>query len=666
MIQKILLITHTEKRGYKIQTHDNQEIAVFVWPTREEAERQKNNLGRDYYSKIEKPIAKAWAEFYEYCTYKEVKFFSILLDESNDQYFYDLKATKLKEGQDFTFDTMDLIFRANKSFFSIEDEKEKKGYKGRLKKISETFEKFQKEKKSHGDKKCIYDEGVVSIYITTVYGERFDEYVKNQEKEMEPNKHRWSEVKNILNKKESIKIKEGYKAYLKFIVLNKKTGEPGLGEKTVKDYFDALNGDNLNFLLTKEARDQNINKISLYTIDNLSDFEIIKTKLKDNVSFKFLAWNDIYTSLQHYENFLRLKDILLNNNCKNNSEHEVPDVAHQTIYFGAPGTGKSYELNKLVEKSFCENYERVTFHPSYMYGHFVGTFKPFTKNETITYKYVPGILIKQLIKAYKKPNENFALVIEEINRANVSAVFGDIFQLLDRDENGDSQYLISTSEELQQYLQENINESELEQEVKDKLKPKFEKLYLPKNFYILATMNSADQGVMPLDSAFKRRWEFKYLSINKASDKNEKEFKNYEFEVKSTQEVNSTQEVKSKKYNWDEFRRAINNKLSNLHIPEDKLIGPYFISSKILKESITTPEKLTEVIKDKVLMYLYDDVTRAHRSELFREGTYKTYSKLCEEFDNDCLALFKNGLNIEDNEEKKKKKNKEENLNHEN
>ncbi|MDQ0567727.1 McrB family protein [Mycoplasma yeatsii] len=618
------IIDYTENRGYKIQTDSGEEIAVFVWPTKEEIHDTEGNE--------EKLMAQAWAEFYEYCNNNEIKFFSIMLDESEDKYFYDLNTVKLKKDHNFTFDTIDLIFRANEWYFK---KRKSSSYMSRLEKIFNNYQKFKKKEKIHNKQEKIYEGGKACISLTVVDKNRFIEYAKSKSQQFYKSKYTWSEVANILNKEESEDIKEKYKQYLTTEVQSKKS-DNNLSESTVGDYVDALSGNILNYLLRKT----NVNKISIYTIDNKKDFEVVKTKIIENVSFKFLGWNDLYTSLQHYENFLE----------KNQStDLKKLNISHQIIYFGAPGTGKSYELNKLVKDNFKENYERVTFHPSYMYGHFVGAFKPFTKNETITYKYVPGILIKQLIKAYEKPNENFALVIEEINRANVSAVFGDIFQLLDRDENGDSQYLISTSEELQQYLQENINQSKLEQEVKDKLKPKFEKLYLPKNFYILATMNSADQGVMPLDSAFKRRWEFKYLSIDKASDENKEEFNNYEFEVNS------------KIYKWNEFRTALNDELSKLHISEDKLIGPYFISSKILKESKSNPEKLTEVIKDKVLMYLYDDVARAHRSELFREGTYKTYSKLCEEFNKDCLGLFRHTLVLKDIREKTKEENKEEN-----
>ena len=289
-----------------------------------------------------------------------------------------------------------------------------------------------------------------------------------------------------------------------------------------------------------------------------------------------------------------------------------------------------------------------------MYGNFVGAYKPFPKilknkdgsiktdsdgniQETITYEYIPGVLMKQLVKALENPNKDYLLLIEEINRANVAAVFGDIFQLLDRNEMGESEYFIATSKELQEHLVKVFKDVELTEEVSKKLKNDFSRLYLPNNLYIWATMNSADQGVMPMDTAFRRRWEFKYLGINDAADANKEDFTNYKFKI------NSTETVK-----WDEFRRELNKKLSSLNIPEDKLIGPYFISKSILEG--TDLDRLTETIKNKVLMYLYEDAAKAFRSSLFAEGKYSTYSEVCNYFDENALSLFKGNLEVETEE----------------
>lgn len=305
-------------------------------------------------------------------------------------------------------------------------------------------------------------------------------------------------------------------------------------------------------------------------------------------------------------------------------------IPYQKIYFGAPGTGKSYLLNKEVgELGYI--HERVTFHPNYMYGNFIGTFKPFPKKidnkEEITYKYVPGVLLRLLIEAFKNPEKKYMLVIEEINRSNTAGVFGDFFQLLDRNEDGESQYPISTSEELREYLKEEFGEGN---SIKEKLGENFEKIYLPNNLYIWATMNSSDQGSMPLDTAFKRRWNFKYIGIDEGEE-----------EVKEKYSFKNA----NKKYLWNDFRKKLNEELlKKCNVPEDKLLGPYFIDKTTLDSS--TEDELTEIIKNKVLMYLYEDIGKMYRNALFSDKV-KTYSDLCSIFLEDINKAF-NGIEFQD------------------
>ena len=324
---------------------------------------------------------------------------------------------------------------------------------------------------------------------------------------------------------------------------------------------------------------------------------------------------------------------------------------HQRIFFGAPGTGKSYKLNQEAKSDFGENYARVTFHPNYMYGNFIGSFKPFVKRlttldgelkrdddgntqETITYQYVAGALMQQLIKAYKNTDQNYLLVIDEINRANVASVFGDVFQLLDRDNSGYSEYEITTSKELQDYLKVELENVVLDDVLKARLGEDFSSLVLPPNLYIWATMNSADQGVMPMDTAFRRRWDFTYIGVNEAADSNKDEFLEYEFKVDE-----------NNKANWDLFRRQINRKLSTLGIPEDKLLGSYFIGKQILETKDL--DTITNVIKNKVLMYLYEDAAKPFRSLLFAEDKFDTYSIVCDNFTLNALDLFRESINIQ-------------------
>ena len=284
------------------------------------------------------------------------------------------------------------------------------------------------------------------------------------------------------------------------------------------------------------------------------------------------------------------------------------------IYFGAPGTGKSYYLNKDKDdllKDFPQNYERVTFHPDYSYANFVGTYKPVPDGDSITYKYVPGPLMRILKKAFDNPSEPYLLIIEEINRANVAAVFGDVFQLLDRTGEYESEYPIEASEDMKTYL--------------SKIK-----IILPSNLFIWATMNSADQGVFPMDTAFKRRWDFKYFSINHNENLIE----------------NTHVNINGKTLNWNMLRKQINAELLLYKLNEDKLLGPFFAFNEFMNEEIPL-EIFKDIFKNKIIMYLFEDAARSRRNELFRgacnikDTKNITYSEICEIIDeNRILEIF--------------------------
>ncbi len=305
------------------------------------------------------------------------------------------------------------------------------------------------------------------------------------------------------------------------------------------------------------------------------------------------------------------------------------ELPRNRIVFGAPGTGKSHTLNNIDKPALLlgyeKNYERVTFHPDYSYAHFVGTYKPVPYvdkdgNDVITYKYVPGPFMRTLVKALSNSSEPYLLIIEEINRANVAAVFGDVFQLLDRDDSGISEYPIQASEDIKQHLAEKLHLN-LEE---------CSEIRIPSNMFIWATMNSADQGVFPMDTAFKRRWDFTYIGIND----NEEEMSNKTV-------ILGTGEYK-RKVEWNALRKAINNELLKYKINEDKLMGPYFISKKNLGESDEIdPTEFIRVFKNKVLMYLFDDAAKQKRPTLFEGCEEKNlYSAICSEFDRKGVAIF--------------------------
>jgi len=300
-----------------------------------------------------------------------------------------------------------------------------------------------------------------------------------------------------------------------------------------------------------------------------------------------------------------------------------PIIPRNKIIYGAPGTGKSFELRDQASRNdfIKDNIIRVTFHPNYTYQQFVGAFKPspiykniaegesLYKNDKTTilegndkkeplidYTFIEGPLLDLLVKALKDSDQNYLLIIEEINRASVSSVFGDVFQLLDRKEDGSGEYDITFNNEAMSFFRS-----------KEIFNPKIK---LPSNFFIWATMNSADQGVMPLDAAFKRRWAFEYLALDN----------------KQTVVADRTIQFQSKTYNWNAFRKQVNDKLKSIEIAEDKLIGPFFMNKNELNN--------IDSIKNKLLLYLRDDVVRHNPSSLFAKSTYSDIVNMYDTGDN--------------------------------
>ncbi len=285
---------------------------------------------------------------------------------------------------------------------------------------------------------------------------------------------------------------------------------------------------------------------------------------------------------------------------------------------------KNKYIEKVIEtkEAKYEVVDRVTFYDGYTHGQFVGTYKPVPEGDSITYKYIPGPFMKQLVESYKNPNHNFCLIIEEINRAKADRVFGNIFQLLDRDSNGNSEYHIAVSADQEVYLRE-----ELEDEYSETLdKLLNEGLYIPNNLYIWATMNSADQGVYPMDSAFKRRWHFEHIGL----DQNENEFgeegKTYGL---AYQQESEAEGIENKIIPWNDFRRIINKNLLGNKVSEDRLLAPFFIKENNfqLKEDDFF-ELDTEVFKNKILMYLFDDVLRHKKKTILFDENIDSFSQL--------------------------------------
>lgn len=323
------------------------------------------------------------------------------------------------------------------------------------------------------------------------------------------------------------------------------------------------------------------------------------------------------------------------------------------IVFGAPGTGKSYSLNE-DRKSMSildSDFERVTFHADYSYAQFVGTYKPVTVSTgDISYKFVPGPFMRILKKAYAniidayditsgridttkiKP---YLLLIEEINRAHTAAVFGEVFQLLDRNDDGISEYEIQPSEEIKEYLCENLGGTPDE----------YTSIKLPNNMFIWSTMNSADQGVFPMDTAFKRRWDFKYIGVDEEEFYVEENPNSGQKTARENQGGEFT--IAGGTIEWNVLRRAINAKLSNaiLRVHEDKLMGPFFLKTMNSNGNvIINDDEFINLFCNKVLMYLFEDAAKTKRVQLFSgcqdKDKLNRYSYICKEFKDNGVAIF--------------------------
>ncbi|HCY81663.1 MAG TPA: hypothetical protein DHV22_08695 [Xanthomarina gelatinilytica] len=301
--------------------------------------------------------------------------------------------------------------------------------------------------------------------------------------------------------------------------------------------------------------------------------------------------------VSHLAYALRGRDILVKNIIdfvENNNQIFDFDFPLNRILYGAPGTGKSFILNEQARE-----YEkvRVTFHPDMTYGQFVGMYKPISKADgNIAYKVVPGPFLRAIELANEKDElgepKQVVLIIEELNRSNCSAVFGDIFQLLDRRNDGYSEYAIELSNDLQNYV------SDLGVDIKQGFK-------IPPNLNLWATMNSADQGVFPLDAAFKRRWSMEYVGIDNGET----------ILLDSRMIFNSKISI-----HWNDFRKTLNEFLVELAVNEDKLIGPFFLSGK----ELSTPNGFS----GKLVLYLWDDVMRhKNRKRLFAQNSLSEIMK---------------------------------------
>ena len=413
--------------------------------------------------------------------------------------------------------------------------------------------------------------------------------------------------------------------------------------KSVNNYsdFKRING--------TVAKIKGIESFDIYSCVHTKELQDIIDSLYDNEEFKQYEKTGSYqysNALKTYMRFLCAKELFSNEAKK----VKLPsNLTLQQIYYGAPGTGKSKTIKDLT---FGESVIRTTFHPDSDYASFVGTYKPITeevdlrdcygkkvidddtkevvKEERIAYKFIPQAFLEAYVKAWKKlgskksgksdksynrihpalldtpeiftknkASKKQYLIIEEINRGNCAQIFGDLFQLLDRNEYGFSDYPIVADKDMQKYLEKEFagweitNKDEINQLYGEanmvNLIMKGERLVLPSNLYIWATMNTSDQSLFPIDSAFKRRWDWKYVPIREGRDK------------ETNAPLNWYINTGDKQYNWWSFISKVNELIGSLTNSEDKKLGYFFCKAK-------DGEIDADLFVSKVIFYLWNDV----------------------------------------------------------
>ena len=448
-------------------------------------------------------------------------------------------------------------------------------------------------------------------------------------------------------------IKEEFTFYLSNIAKSSRRTENGynLGLTAVRSY--------LSFIDVDKLFDYNREKWSyIESMYDITDYDkvsrIVDDLLNDNQfvqhdNQKNQGWRS--GSIIHYACFILARSYFLKKAGELSQSHTEQEcitrvlpssLSFQQIFYGAPGTGKSHYINDYTAD---KDVIRTTFHPDTDYSNFVGAYKPTTIEETvmtvigtkavpvenedgtirkeskIIYEFVPQAFLQAYVEAWKKyaeaegePKEQF-LIIEEINRGNCAQIFGDLFQLLDRNDAGFSDYPIQADTDMKRYLQKAFAGLDLPQKesinaqyngediVADVLSGK--KLLLPNNLYIWATMNTSDQSLFPIDSAFKRRWEWKYVPIADAG-------KDWKIRVDGTD------------YKWWSFLDKVNLIIEDTTLSEDKKLGYFFCKAD--QEGIIAADKFV----GKVLFYLYNDVFKDYGfdGEIFKDENDKDNPEL--------------------------------------
>ncbi len=392
---------------------------------------------------------------------------------------------------------------------------------------------------------------------------------------------------------------------------------------------------------SKDLKDYFLETLHLESNKNIDDYFAIKKKNQTTYILYYIPKNILFSNfftIASNDQFLFIPEE------SEEIEKELETlISRQIIFYGAPGTGKSHKIKEILgEYEECPDDKRVpkvnifrtTFHPDSDYSTFVGAYKP-TKGkkplyglnggstvrlndgtndleeDIITYKFIPQAFLNAYIRAYQT-DENVYLIIEEINRGNCAQIFGDLFQLLDRDGTGKSEYTIKADEDLKAFLEEKLGE--------DKPGIKDGELCLPSNLYIYATMNTSDQSLFPIDSAFKRRWDWEYEPIK---------YKNTDWVI----------DIDGLKYSWSDFQKEVNTRILKDTGSEDKMLGDYFVNpqTKVISYNL---------FRNKILFYLWNDVCKDGDADIFPTDDDFSFSKLYDENSKQLIVSMMEKLNV--------------------
>lgn len=305
------------------------------------------------------------------------------------------------------------------------------------------------------------------------------------------------------------------------------------------------------------------------------------------------------------------------------------NAGQNVLLYGVPGAGKSW----TIKHEYCndeDKIQRIVFHPDYTHSDFVGQILPSVSNDQVKYSFVPGPFTSIVKRSVEDPQNHYFLIIEEINRGNAPAIFGEAFQLLDRTSTGESEYGITNTDMAKAIYGDDTK-----------------KVVIPANLTILATMNTSDQNVFTLDTAFQRRWKMRLI---------ENSFNNHDFAHQNILDTDVT---------WQRFCEVINDaiieKNAGMTSSEDKRLGAYFVTSDVLTfqavDGSGHNRKMAmnhnSLFAEKVIKYLWDDAFKFSREDIFKNTTYKTLDEVLAEFNgksgqavsgNDRFNIFKQNI----------------------